>query len=96
MSNELVLLTPPLASDDPFGPSTVEKNKLEWREVLHEVLELTPVVPGTGRIEEVLTGQRWAGMAGDEEESNDEDSDEEDGGPVRISREGSKFDRASD
>lgn len=94
VSNELVLLTPPLPpapSDDPFGPDpppdlAARENRLEWRETLHEVLELQQLVPAMGRVEEVLIGQRWAGMAGDEDEEDDSsgEDDRADGRPVRF------------
>lgn len=95
ISNELVLLTPPLPpapSDDPFGPDPPPRpaggeNRLEWRETLHEVLELQQMVPAMGRVEEVLAGQRWGGIAGDEAADDDDDAseDEPEGRPVRRS-----------
>lgn len=95
VSNELVLLTPPLPAgppDDPFAPEPpaaaagAGDDRLEWRETLHEVLELQKTVPAMGRVEEVLVGQRWGGMAGDEEaDDDDEGSDDDEGRPVRGS-----------
>jgi len=100
VSNELVLLTPPLPpapSDDPFGPDppprpagsgSAGEDRLEWRETLHEVLELQQTVPAMGRVEEVLVGQRWGGMAGDDRaDDSDEaasDDDEPDGRLVSV------------